>query len=100
MSKDNDRSEIDEEHYRKITQNLSTDLCRRYKVARKTGQPTEFSLVQTWYDEYNNIELEYFRRIVEKYAAQTRNIGFEGDMLVLTKKGLNLCRVSDSLFDE
>jgi hypothetical protein len=99
LSDGNNKPEIDEEHYRKITQSLSNDLCRRYKIARKAGQLTEFSLSQTWYDEYNSLELEYFRRILERYSAQTRNIAIEGDMIILTKNGLNLCRVLDPLFD-
>jgi hypothetical protein len=99
LSDGNDKPRIDEEHYRKITQSLSNDLCTRYKIARN-GQPFEFSLFQIWCDEYNSLELEYFRRILERYSAQTHNIAIEGDMIILTENGLNLCRISDPLFDE
>jgi hypothetical protein len=74
-------------------------LCSRHRSNARNGRPTDYSIEDLRRDNYPAFDSsEYFRQILDNLARIHAEIQIDGDIIRLTKYGLNNCDRFDPTF--
>jgi hypothetical protein len=83
-----------------VWSSLMLRLCSRHRINVRNGRPTDYRIEDLRTDQFSGgfTNSEYFKRIIEELAKRHTEIQVDGDIVRLTKYGLDNCKKYDPTF--
>lgn len=78
---------------------LMLRLCSRHRINARNGRPTDYRIGDLREDHYRGYEdVRYFTRLLQELARRHPEIQVDGDIIRLTRHGLDNCGRYDRTF--
>ena len=92
---------MSEEDIKKVWPGLMLHLCPRHRINARNESPTDYKIEDLRKDHYAGFtDSQYFRKLIYELARLYEEIQVEGDIIKLTKYGLDNCEKYDPTFQK
>jgi hypothetical protein len=90
---------MEEEDMEKIWSGLMLRLCSRHRINARNGSPTDYEIERLRKDHYPAYEdAQNFKTIIYELARVHKEIQVDGDIIRVTRFGLDNCEKYDPTF--
>jgi hypothetical protein len=92
-------SDTSEQDLQTVWSSLMLRLCSRHRINARNGRPTDYRIEDLRIDQFTGFtDGEHFKRIIQELAKLHMEIQVDGDIVRLTKYGLDNCKKYDPTF--